>query len=249
LQENFRVYEKETKMDAIWLYVLGAIGALIAIYARSEDPIPPFRALYDYSEDETELTDVRKKIKQATLKRENLSTKYESNELKNDQFKNLAKEYDDRIGDLEKTRAFLDTKIQKAQILHRLLGFVVYILLGGMFAGLLSNFITVEGLEGQISDIAKPILIGATWTSYLSVLGFRNEEKQKQEAEKKAVAVSDTAVDEIARLKDSVTNAVSKLQETAQVQQWGDGKVDDYLDDFFFGAEDAKHTLKQDQFD
>jgi hypothetical protein len=35
-------------MDPIWLYVFGAVGAILTIYARSEEPIPPFRAFHDY---------------------------------------------------------------------------------------------------------------------------------------------------------------------------------------------------------
>ena len=68
-------------MDTIWLWILGAIGALVTIYARSEDPVPPFRALHDYSDDETELSRVRMEIKNANLKRKELSDKYEAKVL------------------------------------------------------------------------------------------------------------------------------------------------------------------------
>ncbi|MDI6800322.1 MAG: hypothetical protein QMD53_06645 [Actinomycetota bacterium] len=235
-------------MDAIWLWILGAIGALVTIYARSEDPVPPFRALYDYSEDETELSRVREEIKNANLKRKELSDKYESKELDDNQFDRLTKELDDRISDLEGSRKSLDTKIRKAQIVHRVLGFIVYIVLGAVFAGLLSDLISVEGLEGQISNIAKPILIGATWTSYLSVLGFRNEEKKKQEAEEKAEAERDTAKEEITKLADTAKRAISELQVRSKTDQWSGNEFDKYFDDFFSSAENAKSKFSQDPF-
>jgi len=235
-------------MDAIWLWILGAIGALVTIYARSEDPVPPFRALYDYSEDETELSRVREEIKNANLKRKELSDKYESKELDDNQFDRLTKELDDRISDLEGSRKSLDTKIRKAQIVHRVLGFIVYIVLGAVFAGLLSDLISVEGLEGQISNIAKPILIGATWTSYLSVLGFRNEEKKKQEAEEKAEAERDAAKEEITKLADSAKRAIGELQVRSKADQWSGNEFAEYLDDFLSSAENAKSKFSQDPF-
>lgn len=209
-------------MDAIWLYVLGAVGALVAIYARSEDPIPPFRAFYDYSEDETELVGVRQEINQANLKRKEVPEDYRSSKLTDEQFNNLVKEYDDRIADLEKTRSSLGSKIRQAQILHRFLGFVVYILLGAVFAGLLSPLITVEGLQGKISDFAKPILIGATWTSYLSVLGFRNVEKKT----------------------DSVIRAATELQDKAKKVQGGDTELAGYFENFFSSVQNAQSGMK-----
>jgi hypothetical protein len=168
----------EKNVDTFWLYVLGALGALLTLYARSEEPIPAFRAFFDYETLEGELEKLKAEIKKDQETRKIYSEEYRNNNFDDKKFENLTKDIDDRISDNDVIRARLEGKVQQAQIIHRALGFIFYIVFGGLFAGLLSNVITVEGLDGTLGTAVKPIVLGATWTSYLTLLGFRDQKNK-----------------------------------------------------------------------
>lgn len=204
-------------MEAIWQYLLGGLGALLTIYARSEESIPAFRAVFDYAEQEKELSKIIRELEEARATRKQYSEIYVKKGLSDAQFDRLTKEIDDRISDNESLRRRLGRLVQIAQIVHRLTGFLVYIVLGGVFAGLLSNVINIEGVEGVVADAAKPLIIGATWTGYLSILGFRNQEQGRKEVEEKAAAVSNelsTRIDEMGRIINNLKSSAKQDEKT-----------------------------------
>lgn len=165
-------------MDIVWLYLLGALGAILTLYIRSDEPIPSFRAFFDYEAQEVELEKVKNEITADEEIRKSYSKDYRNGVLDNSKFEYLTREIDDLIADMSMKRLSLEKRVAGAQILHRSLGFIFYVVFGSLFAGLLSNIIDVEGLEGPLSSALKPLVLGATWTTYLSLLGFRDQKNK-----------------------------------------------------------------------
>lgn len=75
----------------------------------------------------------------------------------------------------------LEREIKQSQIISRTVGFLFYIVLGGIFGALLAGIVQVKGLPGHLPDYFESVIIGATWTSYLSTIGFRTGQKKTED--------------------------------------------------------------------
>lgn len=56
------------------------------------------------------------------------------------------------------------------QIWRKGVGLIVYILLGGSVASLVAGWVTIEGASGTLPKILVGLIVGASWTTYLSVI-------------------------------------------------------------------------------
>lgn len=193
-------------MNPVWQYIFGGVGALLTVYIRSEESIPAFRAIFDYEEMETELSEVIRDIDEDINFRKQYTEKYAKKELEDQQFDRLFKEINSRIEASIARRTYLEGHVYRAQIGHRIFGFLVYIVLGGVFAGLLSDYIEIVGVDSTLVDAIKPLVIGATWTTYLSTLGFRRQEQVKNESEKKVASISREITPKIEQMGELVAN-------------------------------------------
>jgi hypothetical protein len=136
-------------------FLLGLLGAAVAVYIFKQQAIPEFRPLFDSTDQVKEAIELRERIKR---RRDRLDASGEG--ARDDQLSG----YTARLAELEKT-------IRMSQIVSRLLGVLLYVGLGGVVAGLLTDSIDVEGVSNNFEAVA----IGATWTSYLAGLGLRSE--------------------------------------------------------------------------
>jgi hypothetical protein len=118
---------------------------------------------------------------------------------------------------------------------------LVYIGLGSVFAGSLSNSITVEGLEGALGNAVKPLVTGATWTSYLSVLGFRNEKKGKKDAESRVDSLSKDGDPKMGAMPSAARDLKQKKESG---EDWSDEAIDVFLDDFLALSNEVQGKLQ-----
>jgi hypothetical protein len=168
----------------IGLFFLGALGALLTVYLSKQEVIPEFRPMYDTSDKEIEALEHRDHIKKTENHIDELQTKLSNNSLKADFAQQLTTVLNTSLSELNAERLrqqSLEHEIKIGQVLSRGIGFVLYIVLGGVFGAFLAGRIQVEGLSGDLPDIFASIVIGATWTSYLSTIGLQTGQKKADE--------------------------------------------------------------------
>ena len=164
---------------------MGLLGAAIAVYLFQHLPIPEFRQLWDTSEQRKETIDLRLRI-------DNRRNRFdEAGGLASD---HQLKDYTERLAQLERG-------IQRHQWITRVVGFALYLGIGGLVAGLVTDDITVEG----VGDEVKAAAIGASWTSYLAALGLRGEVTRRTDAEQ---SVASTVV--------AANSAISKVEQRVE---------------------------------
>lgn len=204
------------------LFLLGALGALLTIYLTKEVVIPEFRPLFDISEVERETIGLREHIKQIEERIDDILTELKKGSPQSDisglntgLIASQSQLSDERIR-LQK----LERDIKQCQIISRSLGFIFYIVLGGVFGSLLANKIQIEGVGGGLQYPFMSIMIGASWTSYLSVIGSRLGHKKAiekiEEFRNRNEEISNAVIDEIT---DMVYQEVGKAEKGEKVEQ------------------------------
>jgi hypothetical protein len=159
-----------------WVFFLpGMLGALLTVYLAKQEIVPEFRPLFDTSKKEKEAGEHRGHIKETEKHIDDLQAKLEAESVAEEVVTRLTIVLNTSLSELREERTRLqrlEREIKQNQVISRGLGFLFYIVLGGVFGALLAGKVQVEGMSGKLSDFFKSIVIGATWTSYLSVLGF-----------------------------------------------------------------------------
>jgi len=171
-------------MDFGLLFFLGMLGAILTVYLAKQEVVPEFRILFDTSDKEKEANRHRAHITETEDSIDSIQAQLKAPQLEEAFSQRLLKVLESSQIELRDERARLHTlerEIKQSQVFSRGIGFLLYIVLGGVFGSLLSGKVQVEGLSGSLPDFFEAIIIGATWTSYLSVIGFSRVGKKVDE--------------------------------------------------------------------
>lgn len=199
------------------LFLFGALGALLTVYLAKQEVIPEFRPLFEISEKEKEVIEHQDHIRMTEKHIDDIQAKLEAGSLDEDYAARLTTVLNTSLSELQAERnrlKMLERDIKQKQIISRGLGFLFYIALGGVFGSLLAGRVQVGGLSGDLPNVFESIMIGATWTTYLSAIGFRAGEKKA--AERIEDGKNETA-EEIEAFKKKITEIVS--QEVANAER------------------------------
>lgn len=181
------------------LFLFGMLGALLTVYLAKHEVIPEFRPLFDTSEKVKEAKEHQNHIKKTEKHIDDIQAKLEAETLPENAVTRLTtvlKSSQDEIRDERARLQTLEREIKQSQVFSRSVGFLFYIILGGVFGSLLAGRVQIEGLSGDLPNFFESIVIGATWTSYLSVIGFSQVGKrvdEKIEAAKKEITEAVTS--------------------------------------------------------
>jgi hypothetical protein len=168
-------------MSVIGLLLLGALGALLTVYLAKEEVIPEFRPLFDTTAQEAEVQERREHIKKTEQEIDEAQARLTQESVPAQLAQCLKAFIETSLPELAGERArlqVLEREAKQRQILSRSLGFLFYVVLGGVFGYLLYDRVKVEGFDEGFPSTFKAIVIGATWTAYLSTLGFRSVHKK-----------------------------------------------------------------------
>lgn len=210
-------------MIDISLFFLGALGAILTIYLIKQEVIPEFRPLFDTSEKEKEAREHQNHIKKTEKHIDNIQFNLEEKSLLEGdvtRLKTVLKSSQDELRDERIRLQTLEREIKQSQIISRGVGFVIYIVFGGVFGSLLAGRVQVEGLSGDLPNFFASIVIGATWTSYLSNIGLSSVQKKVDEiieAQRKESAEKYEAVKK--EITEIVAQEVAKAEKTDKVVQ------------------------------
>jgi len=203
-------------VGSIGLFLLGALGALLTVYLAKQEVIPEFRAIYDTSDDEIEVSRRQEHIKKTEKDIDDIQAKLREASVPDGLARRLDKVLQSSLTEVrdERTRLeILQRRVNRTIKYSRSLGFIIYIGLGGAIAFLLAGRIKVEGLSGDLPKYFQAIVIGATWTSYLSAIGFRSGQKK---AEDRIEAAKKQASENIEALKQELAPKVAEMVASAE---------------------------------
>jgi len=216
--------KKEDTMD-YGLFALGALGALLTVYLAKQQVIPEFRPFFDTFEKQQEIAGNRDRIKKTQKHIDDLLVKLESEQLTNDgvtKLEAVLKTSQDGLRDEMTRLQSLEREIKQSQIISRGLGFLFYIVLGGVFGALLAGKVTVEGLTEGLPPYFQSIVIGGTWITYLSTIGIQ---AGKQKVDDTIEASKKETAEAIAELKKELMSKVEKIVAKAERAQKVDQPV------------------------
>lgn len=202
----------------IGLFLFGIFGALLTVYLAKQDVIPEFRPLFDTSDKEKEKIEHTDHITETEKHIDDIQAKLEDKELPEGYPARLKIILDSSQSELKIERARLETierEIKQSQLISRSLGFLIYIVLGGFFSSLLVGKVQVEGVSGELPQFFEAIVIGATWTSYLSTIGIRSGQNKVDGRIESGLKDSTKKIDEIrSELLKIVAEAKEKTKAT-----------------------------------
>jgi hypothetical protein len=168
----------------IVLFCFGALGALLTVYIGKQEIVPEFRPLFDTSEKEKEAIRHRNHIKLTEQHIDTIQARIENPSTSENDAKKLQFVLETSLKELQAERErlqILEHEIKQSQVISRALGFLFYIVLGGVFGSLLAGQVKIEGLSNDLSIYLQSMVIGATWITYLSVIGLNQINKKINE--------------------------------------------------------------------
>ncbi len=170
-------------MDIV-LFCFGALGALLTVYIGKQEIVPEFRPLFDTSEKEKEAIRHRNHIKWTEQHIDTIQARIEDPSTSDNDATKLQIVLETSLKELQAERErlqILEHEIKQSQVISRALGFLFYIVLGGVFGSLLAGQVKIEGLRNDLSIYLQSMVIGATWITYLSVIGLNQINKKINE--------------------------------------------------------------------
>jgi hypothetical protein len=208
----------------LFLFALGLIGAIITIYVAKQEVIPEFRPLFDLSAKLQDAKELRDRNHETRQQIDDVQKTLMGGVLPANQLKQLSvaletsqKELDQDLTQLIKA----EHDIKQSQVISRSIGFLLYAVLGGVIASLLSDKVTVVGFDATLPKQFQAILIGASWTGFLSVIGFSTTSKEvgqeMDNVKKDVLAMIDKKVEE-SKAKGQTTLPVDELKKSAGSQ-------------------------------
>jgi hypothetical protein len=212
----------------IGLFALGTLGALVIVYIAKQQIIPEFRALFDTTEAETEVNKHLGHIDKIQQEIDSIQeTMLNEESMSDDHLQRLTVVLNTAQPELQaetKRLEVLQRQITQSQIFSRGLGFIVYIVLGGVFGALLAGHVHVDGLGAGLPMYFESMLIGATWTTYLSTIGFKvGQQKAQQNADDKLQTLNQESTKKLEELKNmlvpQVETKVAKAERADPVDQ------------------------------
>lgn len=208
----------------IGLFFLGMFGAFLTIYLAKQEVIPEFRPLFDTSDKDDERRMRQDKIKGTEKEIDDVQKKLETAESLSSEEITCLKLFletsqSERDSGIKRVQ-MLEREIKQGQIISRTIGFFFYIVLGGVFGLLLAGRVKVEGLSGDLPPYFQSIVIGATWTSYLSIIGFRSGQKKADERIETGLKEAAEKIDSAKKkITDVVAREVAKAEKTEKVKE------------------------------
>jgi archaellum component FlaC len=168
----------------IVLFCFGALGALLTVYIGKQEIVPEFRPLFDTSEKEKEAIRHRNHIKLTEQHIDTIQARIEDPSTSDNDATKLQIVLETSLKELQAARErlqILEHEIKQSQVISRALGFLFYIVLGGIFGSLLAGQVKIEGLSNDLSIYLQSMVIGATWITYLSIIGLNQIKKKVNE--------------------------------------------------------------------
>lgn len=199
----------------ILTFVLGVIGALTFVFIAKQEAFPEFRPFVDIQARQKDLDTKRIELEKtdADIKRWEQALIDTTDSGKQSGLSGALESAKGRRTVAAQEMSVIQQALDNVQRQMRLVGVFCYLVLGGAFAAIGSNFLKVEGLDESLSGLLKPMVIGATWTSFLTAMGFNFG---KAGAEKQLAGIKDDVKAAIDTLKADVSDITSKAVAAAE---------------------------------
>ena len=156
-------------MDIV-LFCFGALGALLTVYIGKQEIVPEFRPLFDTSEKEKEAIRHHNHIKLTEQHIDTIQARIEDPSTSDNDATKLQIVLETSLKELQAARErlqILEHEIKQSQVISRALGFLFYIVLGGIFGSLLAGQVKIEGLNFDIFFSSARIALASSMEQLL----------------------------------------------------------------------------------
>jgi hypothetical protein len=198
--------------SVILLFVLGALGALLTIYIGKQELVPEFRALIDVSAKIDQAKRIHELLENTQKDIDCWQKTLTAGDTSSDLAAHLSLGIDKSFEELKYYRDSLkplqDT-IDSQQILSRVIGFFIYVIMGGVFAVFLAGIIKIEGASFELTKYVIAFVIGTAWTSYLSTIGIK---RGQDKADQRLQDSEEKSAQELVKMKDNIISAIERGQ-------------------------------------
>jgi len=241
-------------VSEVLLFLFGGLGALLTVYLATQEVIPEFRALFDIGSKVVEVDKLRSRVRTTQDDIDSVQEDIKKPDIPSERADRLERYVKDSLKekaqDLDELRG-LERDVKQGQITSRSLGFFTYVILGGAFAVLLAGRIQLAGFTGDLSDVLESFVIGATWTSYLSTVGFRGAQKGVEERLQRGLSDANEKFEELKKeVSKTVAEKVAEAEKAPAVEnpQRADrvaSEITDMIDSYQKGVQKSLDLTRQ----
>jgi hypothetical protein len=157
-------------------FVLGLVGALLTVYLARQVVIPEARPFIDIGPIEKEADDARGRIADIQNQLVGARAMLTAQPINSYYLTRVVRALELSLRDEQSRLDRNQRRILLNQLTSRLLGFLFFILLGGVFASLFTGLIKISLQTSTGATLPEPfqaVVIGAGWTGLLSIFGIR----------------------------------------------------------------------------
>jgi hypothetical protein len=188
-------------------FLLGLFGALVTLYLAKQVVIPELRPLFDTTDTEKESKSLEVLTANA---RQRIDAVLSQMATDSQHSADLQRQLDGLQSSLklnQKRLAVVERRLLLSQVMSRGSGFILFVILGGVVANLLTGTarVTVTGFQGTLPPGIQAFAIGASWIGFLSLVGIRNIQES---ASTQVDAVKDSTVQQLNDLKSKLDGLV-----------------------------------------
>lgn len=159
------------------LFLFGAGGSLLTVYVAQREFLPHLWPLYEIRDKEAEAAETRAKVRRTAQQVDSIQGRLERDDFSEETTRQLSMVLQTSLQEVAQERERLDRlerAIMRAQAGSRLMGLVLYVLLGGIVAmAFAGRQVVPSTFSTGLPDFVEALAIGATWTSYAHLLGGR----------------------------------------------------------------------------
>lgn len=165
-------------------FLLGFAGALLTVYLFKNTPIPEFPPVDDVKEASEDALKTRAQLEKRQAEVDAIQDELRTDPSNAPNLTRIIRAIEPLIAGDRARLGQLERRIRTSQMFSRALGFAAFIILGGVVAALLAGRVKVSAAGGDatLPEGAQALLIGATWTTFLSALGFRSTQNAATDA-------------------------------------------------------------------
>ncbi len=172
--------------------VAGWVGAAAVLLVLQEEVVPELRALFDTADDVEAITALRDRLRgtgaEIDVVQAQLSSSDELSESaltrKQELLRSLEREREADSSELQRREA----TVRRHQLIVRTVGYVFFVVIGGLVAGLLADQFNAEGISSEL----QAVIIGGSWISILSGIFSRQRTAMLRDLQK-SIARSEEA--------------------------------------------------------
>jgi DNA repair exonuclease SbcCD ATPase subunit len=182
--------------DLVVKFLIGSGGAATILYSSIGSDLPGMTKSLEIEEQENKISELDDKQKEINDNLEDAIQRMKAKEISEQQFEKLETCYNNQRDDIRAEISELRNGVAKLKRGRYLSGAILFVVIGGFFAALLTVGEAITGSTLNVQVIVSAVAMGAGWTGIIARL-------ELQKAKPEAIAKRNEAVSDIVSTYDA----------------------------------------------